>query len=188
MTQVIVTVYYGRTNRVDLSLPWEVPSELLLKGIPRALGVRSGPQNKFLLAVRRENNFRQISGSETLSDAGVLVGDYLELFHWQRAYLLSDNSQKFWINDLNTLIGRSTPERVVDIDLAELDKSRLISRYHALITHNHNRYSIKDENSRNGVLINGMKLPPGQPHQLKDKDLINFGGKYGVGLTFHQEL
>lgn len=188
MTDVFVTIHYSVDKQVDLTLPWEVPVKNIIPGILAALGLMVIPNHRLMLAVRREDGFRQIGDMDTLADARVLVGDQLELYAWRKAYLISERGDQFWLKENLSTIGRSIPDQPADIDLTTLDIHKLVSRQHARIKHNHNQYAIKDLNSRNGVLVNGNPLPPGEYQLLQEGDLIYFGGERGIQVTFHYQL
>lgn len=65
-------------------------------------------------------------------------------------------------------IGRGTDNDVV-ID------NKLASRHHAIIQKIKNAYFIKDDNSTNGTLINGMKIPKDKYVKLNPGDKITIG-------------
>jgi hypothetical protein len=70
------------------------------------------------------------------------------------------------LSNRSVLIGRS---RECDVRY----KSRTLSRHHACIRPEGERYIIQDEGSRNGIVINGEKV--GQSHALKSGDVISLG-------------
>ena len=50
--------------------------------------------------------------------ARVMMGDRLVLFTWKPAYLLADDGHRYALGIERTMIGRTTPQASVDIDLA----------------------------------------------------------------------
>ncbi len=60
-----------------------------------------------------------------------------------------------------------------------------ISRQHAQIIHNsNNELYLVDLGSTNGTFVNGRKLEPGVPYQIKINDKISFSSSLGNGITF----
>jgi uncharacterized ubiquitin-like protein YukD len=187
MEYVHITVDYGGEKSVDLSLPWTVPVNMFLSAILSELGLAQIPGHKLILAVRRQDQFRQISDTETLADADVVFGDVLDLFPWKRAYLVAENGSKYNLGEGFTSIGRSDQDRKVDIDLADLDQAKVISRRQGTVKHIHNQYYIKDENSSNGILLNEQRIASGDYQLLAEGDRIRCGGEQGVSLKFHYQ-
>lgn len=187
MKEVVVTVTYSGKEPVDLSLPWEVPSGILHDGILKALKLARIPNHELILARQKDGKYRHLLESESLADANILFGDCLELFTRNKAYLLSENGIKFQLGREQTTLGRSSPERKVDIDLTALDTPMLISRRQGTIKHHYNQYSIKDDNSRNGIVINGNLIPPWEYQILNKGDQLRIGGQNGIQLTFQYE-
>lgn len=75
------------------------------------------------------------------------------------------------------LIGRTDniSQNFPDIDLTELDKNRVTSRKHALISYSEGKYRIKDLGSMNGICVNGSRLNTENEYALKDGYEITFG-------------
>ncbi len=77
------------------------------------------------------------------------------------------------------ILGRSdqkTPDVVPDIDLAPFNAQSFgVSRQHARINVGTHPPTVIDLNSFNGTFINGQRLLPEQPHQLKSSDEIRLG-------------
>lgn len=70
-----------------------------------------------------------------------------------------------------------------DVDLDAFDPEAKVSRRHARIIKENNRYSVEDLGSTNGTFINrGRRLIPGQRQQLNDGDEIIVGKTF---LRFH---
>ncbi|KAL3679232.1 hypothetical protein R1sor_022188 [Riccia sorocarpa] len=55
-------------------------------------------------------------------------------------------------------------------------KSDTVSSKHAIITHEKGQWFIEDCDSSNGTSVNGDKVVPGTPVQLKDGDMVLIGG------------
>jgi pSer/pThr/pTyr-binding forkhead associated (FHA) protein len=76
------------------------------------------------------------------------------------------------------LIGRADPARNIlpDIDLNPHDAfTHGISRTHALLRRERNRVLVQDLNSANHTYLNGERLPPNTPHQVRSGDLLQLG-------------
>ncbi|MGC5325331.1 FHA domain-containing protein [Brevibacillus sp. SYSU BS000544] len=76
------------------------------------------------------------------------------------------------------LIGKSTPEHEVDIDLADTEYAALISKQHAVLNHASGQWYIEDVDSRNGTGIqksnhkSRSKLEQENPQKLESGDII----------------
>lgn len=75
------------------------------------------------------------------------------------------------------LVGRrSQPEELVpDLDLAFYDPDAYVSRRHATITRNGQRYEITDLDSDNGTFVNDGRLAAGEKRVLRNGDRIRVG-------------
>lgn len=77
-----------------------------------------------------------------------------------------------------SLIGRFDPSTGVhpDIDLTEEDHNLSVSRRHARILCEHDRYFLLEEHGvANGTFIRGERIQPGEPRELKHGDRVGFG-------------
>ncbi len=77
-----------------------------------------------------------------------------------------------------SLIGRYDPSTGVhpDIDLTEEDHNLSVSRRHARILCEHERYFLLEEHGvANGTFIRGERIQPGEPRELKHGDRVGFG-------------
>ncbi|MDE3034066.1 MAG: cyclic nucleotide-binding domain-containing protein [Acidobacteriota bacterium] len=77
-----------------------------------------------------------------------------------------------------SLIGRFDPSTGVhpDIDLTEEDHNLSVSRRHARILCEHERYFLLEEHGvANGTFIRGERIQPGEPRELKHGDRVGFG-------------
>ena len=89
------------------------------------------------------------------------------------AYLIEKNEN---------LLGRRDPMSNIfpDVDLSKYDPQTKISRRHAKIWHDGNRFLVEDLGSSNGTLLvpttsNSTKLTPHLPHPLIDGDKLRIG-------------
>ncbi|MCO6441549.1 MAG: FHA domain-containing protein [Nitrococcus mobilis] len=83
--------------------------------------------------------------------------------------------QKTELNRPRTTIGRRDTNHLI---LA----SATVSREHAYVTCEEDRYSIVDIGSRNGVYVNGQKIPPRREWRLSHGDSLALGEQL---LLFH---
>jgi S1-C subfamily serine protease len=79
------------------------------------------------------------------------------------------------MKDGDLTIGRSA-----DRSIAFGPEEVLVSAHHASILHRHDRYTIRDDGSRNGTFVNGKRI---REQVLEDRDLIQFGAG-GPGARF----
>ncbi|KAG1870674.1 SMAD/FHA domain-containing protein [Suillus subalutaceus] len=65
-------------------------------------------------------------------------------------------------------------------------RSRVVSRYHAEIWSNNDKFYIKDTKSSTGTFLNNLRLSPAdsesKPHQLKHGDIVQLGVDYRGGV------
>lgn len=88
------------------------------------------------------------------------------------------SGRKFSILAHGALVGRYDPATGIhpDIDLTEEDPQLSVSRRHARILCEHNRYFLVEEQGvANGTYIKGERLPPGDSRELKAGDRVGFG-------------
>jgi len=88
------------------------------------------------------------------------------------------SGRKFQILAHGALVGRYDPNTGIhpDIDLTEEDPQLSVSRRHARILCEHNRYFLVEEHGvANGTYIKGERLPPGDARELKPGDRVGFG-------------
>ena len=77
-----------------------------------------------------------------------------------------------------SLIGRFDPTTGVhpDIDLTDEDHNLSVSRRHARILCEHDRYFLLEEPGvANGTFVRGERIQPGEPRELKHGDRVGFG-------------
>ena len=82
------------------------------------------------------------------------------------AYLLASDGSRFDVHKLPSRVGKSQDNDIVIPD-------KFISRHHAIITHKNGFFYIVDDNSSNGVLVNGQKIA-GEA-KLTEGDKLSFG-------------
>ena len=88
-------------------------------------------------------------------------------------YTHGSNPQKRFVSEAHSIIiGRSSPDQTVDLDLTP-DNS--VSRHHARLTWEHGAYWLVDLNSKAGTKIN--------EHTLQAKTRLEPGDKVRIGLT-----
>ena len=98
-------------------------------------------------------------GDETLRDALLILS-------------IDDIPQRTWTLDQEiTTIGRLEDNHIVVSD-------RWVSRHHAQIQRQGIKYVIEDLGSKNGTLVNGVRVE--QPARLRDGDRL----EVGVAMTF----
>jgi len=88
-------------------------------------------------------------------------------------YTDSSNTDQFEINKPLISVGRDVKTNVITIPNSN------ISRNHFSITFSNNKYSVVDNNSTNGMIINGYKL---KKAELKNGDIIEIAD---VTFTFY---
>ncbi|GCE29001.1 hypothetical protein KDA_44850 [Dictyobacter alpinus] len=77
----------------------------------------------------------------------------------------------------NVIIGRADPKRgtTPDIDLTQFDTSGTVSREHARMRVESDRFYLEDLHSRNKTRVNERLLSPQQPEMIQNKDIVSFG-------------
>jgi pSer/pThr/pTyr-binding forkhead associated (FHA) protein len=68
------------------------------------------------------------------------------------------------------------------IDISNIPFAERVSRLHAYITwdNNRNSFTIVDDNSTNGTILNGQPLTPQKPYPLHSGDRLEFGREHKV--------
>jgi hypothetical protein len=82
------------------------------------------------------------------------------------AYLLAGDGSRFNVHKLPSRVGKSQDNDIVI-------SNKFVSRHHAIITHKNGFFYIVDDNSSNGVLVNGRKIA-GEA-KLNEGDKLSFG-------------
>ena len=71
------------------------------------------------------------------------------------------------------------------IDMSDLPFAERISHLHAYVTWDNNRncFTITDNDSTNGTILNGKSLIPQQPYPLNPGDRLEFGREHKIIFT-----
>ncbi len=75
-------------------------------------------------------------------------------------------------------VGRRDPVTGIQpsVDLTGLDQERSVSRRHAKLERRGQRlYLVEDLGTTNGTFVNGERIPPGEPIEIRSGDLLRFG-------------
>ncbi len=85
-------------------------------------------------------------------------------------------NQEYPLYEGRNMIGRFA-DKPVDIDLMSQESLEQIwcSRQHAVVIFERGIVAVEDLNSLNGTWVNGTRLPPKQPKQLKPGDVVQVG-------------
>ncbi len=117
---------------------------------------------------------------ESSSDIFAKVSERHDIFR-----LVAAGGEEFFLNrDGETTVGRVDPVTGIkpDVDLANLDTQRSVSRRHSKIVHEAGEFRVVEEiGTMNGTFVNGARIVTGQPVTIKDGDRTRFGL---VDLTF----
>ena len=138
MGEVICTLIYRENNHLDLVLPDHIPVNQLVESITTALRIPKEPQTYYDLLTNEEDRLVKLPQCSSLRQSYILNGSILHLVKVKyekplNGYLVYQNCTRFHLLE-NSIIGRSTRELIVDIDLGELDVFQVVSRRHAVIT------------------------------------------------------
>jgi CRP-like cAMP-binding protein len=118
---------------------------------------------------------------ESSSDIFAKVSERHDIFR----LVASAGGEEFFLNrDGETTVGRVDPVTGIkpDVDLANLDTQRSVSRRHSKIVHENGEFRVVEEiGTMNGTFVNGTRIVTGQPVTIKDGDRTRFGL---VDLTF----
>jgi FHA domain len=85
--------------------------------------------------------------------------------------------QRIAIKEHAVIVGRVDPRRGItpEIDLTPFDASSTVSRLHARIRLEKDRFSLEDLKSRNKTRLGELTLTPHQPEVLQNGDVVSFG-------------
>ena len=194
MPYAVVSIETEAGERVELALPLDVPSRLLIVKIMHDFGkiVRTG--ETFALFFKTDRGDKLIPASATLGELGIVDGQHLRIKRQARglaggpsrvhAFLRTQSGEQLALDANHVIIGRKDPKYQVplDLDLTRLDPGKAVSRQHASIGRSGTSYYVLDLESTNGTRLNGAKVVPGKKTPLKDGDSIEFGME--VRLTF----
>lgn len=193
MSYVAVTVEFER-RRADLALPLHVPARQMLDGLLAVMGIAPQPGIAWTLAVRTPQGMRRLPVNARLGDMDVRHGTVLALLPEEAervletgAFLEAPTGLTFPLRGKETLLGRSDPKSgiFVDVDLSlAAAEPKAISRRHARIEQEGDRFYLTDLGSANGTKLNDRRLPPNEKTPLWDGDVIELG-RNAARLTFH---
>lgn len=103
------------------------------------------------------------------------------------ALICQDTNTRYEIPADQTVIniGRVNEQFSIHIDLTHITHANLISRIHASIRWEQNRYYLEDVGSSNGTWLNGKPIKPGTRfrQEIHDRDTIAFGRSQTVKFT-----
>lgn len=193
MSYVAVSVEFER-RRVDLALPLHVPARLLLDGLLVVMGIAPQPGRTWALALRTPQGLRRLPVNARLGDVDVRHGAVLVLMPEETAPMLKTGAfleavtgPTFPLRDKETVLGRSDPKSgiFVDVDLSLVAaEPKAISRRHARIEQEGNRFYLTDLGSANGTKLNDRRLLPNEKTPLWEGDVIELG-RGAARLIFH---
>jgi len=188
MPNVVVTFHLERKKSVDLEVPEHVPSQLLATTVAHALKIPVTEEQVAALEWLLPERNLVLSPTVSLQKAGVVNGSHIQLlfqkFPRKSGLLISDDMLKIALKKMN-IIGRSTKNKPVDIDLAALDINKLVSRIHASIQQSRGQFFIQDLHSRNGTWLDGKEVTPEAKIPLKSGMKISFGPEErGLKMVF----
>lgn len=193
MAYIAITLEYGHHTH-DLALPMNVPSRVVIDGIIQAMKLPKKHGHVFHFDLRSDMGVRSISPNASLGEIGILHGAVLTLVELKEAdappqtgaYLKSETGMVFHLGGKLTQIGRNDPKsgNFVEIDLSSLATDpKAISRRHAQIKQEGDRFYLTDIGSTNGTKLNGVRIPTNEWKPVWDGDIIEFG-RNAVQLTF----
>jgi len=97
---------------------------------------------------------------------------------WLGVLVLEDGQRIFPIRGESSLIGRYDPVTGTrpEIDLTAYDTNRSVSRRHAKVTAQGDALFVSEEvGALNGTFLNGKRLTPGKPEQIRTGDTLALG-------------
>ncbi len=97
-------------------------------------------------------------------------------------YIKSGVKKKVFITKDKFLIGKS----VKSVDF--LCDEEGVSRLHAQIVKDKNKFCLEDLNSTNGTYLNDIKIESGKRHYLENKDILKFAEKEYIFFDFDAKL
>lgn len=89
------------------------------------------------------------------------------------------------LSNFRTTLGRDP--KLTDVQLFNLDDQTSVSSLHATIFFDQGKFWITDDNSTNGTYVNGRKLTPNDPFELKDNAEIILGDVFRQGAKLRFE-
>ena len=200
MEYVTVTLKY-KDKEADLELPAVVPLFVLLPIVMEQLAWDSAETSANYVA--RVEGSGVLRPNETLKQADVSHGTILyvqpsttqivesetpALQLPNQTYLQSLDTKETFVYQGRTMsIGR-VPGNT--INLSRLPGFDVVSRRQATIVKRSNGFWLRDENSTNGTIVDGVRLQKGESIHLRNGSQIQFGGEQGPVFIFYtnQEL
>jgi hypothetical protein len=187
MTFAVVTIETESREQIQLAVPVDMPSRLLAAKIMHDLGkpVRTG--ETFALYFKTDRGDKSISPTATLAELGINDGQHLRIKRQKlgaapespraHAFLRTPSGEQIPLEANHVIIGRKEPKYQVplDLDLTRLDPKKAVSRQHASIGRDGNKYYLLDLDSTNGTRVNGEKVVPGKKTPLNSGDSIILG-------------
>jgi pSer/pThr/pTyr-binding forkhead associated (FHA) protein len=136
--------------------------------------------------------------NETLKQADVSHGDILQIQRssgqtieptaavsqtLDQTYLQSlDTNETFVYKNQTMLVGRSPS---CTINLSRMPGFDVVSRRQATVLKRQNSFWLRDENSTNGTIVDGVRLKKGESIRLRSGSQIQFGGEQGPVFVFY---
>ena len=130
-----------------------------------------------------QGNYRNAPVPTTVEPPAETIKNSLKLVH-------SNSGRTFTIDRYNAMnkmyLGRQEGFQGDHpiIDISDIPFADRVSRFHAYFTwdHNRNSFTIVDNKSTNGTILNGQPLIPQQSYPLHNGDCIEFGREHKVIL------
>jgi hypothetical protein len=120
-----------------------------------------------------------------LEKTGSLPAPQFNFLPLGKPCLVSSEGYIFVLGEKSMVVGRRSSQGKPEIDLLELDSGLISSRRHAEVIYAAGRHILRAFDTRNGTLLNGALIEPGDKHALTDGDVLQFGYR-GVKLVFRQ--
>jgi uncharacterized ubiquitin-like protein YukD len=195
MEYVTVTLKY-QGKEADLELPTIVPLFVLLPIVMEQLAWDSSDIHSDFVA--RVGGTGVLRPNETLKQADVSHGDILQIQRssgqtieptaavsqtLDQTYLQSlDTNETFVYKNQTMLVGRSPS---CTINLSRMPGFDVVSRRQATVLKRQNSFWLRDENSTNGTIVDGVRLKKGESIRLRSGSQIQFGGEQGPVFVFY---
>ncbi|HET8911734.1 MAG TPA: FHA domain-containing protein [Ktedonobacteraceae bacterium] len=141
---------------------------------------------KTLLRIRGSANQMLAEASQTQLKPKVSISpvapESAKIYAFLDIQQAENKLQRIPIKEETLIVGRVDRSNGVTpaIDLTPFDTGTTVSRQHARIRMNQDRFYLEDLNSRNKTRLGGMTLTPNQPEVLRNGDLLRFGSVKAV--------
>ncbi len=145
--------------------------------------------------------FGVVIGRAVAWDIGGIAADFLErtttLTTTRRRYL-APKAYLIALEGLNgtqrtrfeiygsTTIGRS--RKYAELSFHTTEEKSPVSQLHCTILDESDHFAIRDEDTTNGTFLNGVRLPPLEPHVLQDGDVVELAPVERGGIKFQFSL